>query len=171
MNLKETTCCFSGHRPMKLPWGMREGDPRCQKMKSWISEALEELYSSGYRRFICGMAIGCDMIFAEAVIALRQVHPDVILEGAVPCDDQASRWNKAQKQHYAELISSADVIKTFQPNYSGNCMQRRNEYMVDEASLLLACYDGRPGGTMKTILYAQRQGLEVRVLDVSSLSE
>lgn len=22
-----TTCCFTGHRPSKLPWGSNEGDP------------------------------------------------------------------------------------------------------------------------------------------------
>ena len=39
-------------------------------------------------------------------------------------------------------------------------------YVVDRSSLLLACYDGRPGGTMNTILYAQRSGVQVIVLDV-----
>ena len=23
----ETTCCFSGHRPPRLPWGSNEADP------------------------------------------------------------------------------------------------------------------------------------------------
>ena len=28
--MKETTaCCFSGHRPQKLPWGWNETDPAC----------------------------------------------------------------------------------------------------------------------------------------------
>lgn len=26
---RETTCCFTGHRPEKLPWREDEGDPRC----------------------------------------------------------------------------------------------------------------------------------------------
>jgi hypothetical protein len=45
-------------------------------------------------------------------------------------------------------------------------MQRRNEYMVDNSSLLLACFAGVPSGTMNTILYAQRQGVETIILDV-----
>ena len=60
MDTRETTCCFSGHRPMKLPWGMRESDPRCAMTKAWIARQLQELYDEGYRHFICGMAIGCD---------------------------------------------------------------------------------------------------------------
>ena len=26
------TCCFTGHRPDKLPWGVREDDPRCTRL-------------------------------------------------------------------------------------------------------------------------------------------
>ena len=47
-------------------------------------------------------------------------------------------------------------------------MIRRNRYMVDRSSLLLACYNGTPGGTMSTILYAERQGLEVLQIPIPS---
>ena len=45
-------------------------------------------------------------------------------------------------------------------------MMRRNQYMVDSSSLLLACFDGKTGGTMKTILYAQRSGLKTVIVDI-----
>ena len=50
--------------------------------------------------------------------------------------------------------------------YSPDCMMRRNRYMVDRASLLLACYNGYPGGTQSTLLYAQRQGLQTIVIEI-----
>ena len=31
---KASTCCFTGHRPDKLPWGSRESDPRCLTLKN-----------------------------------------------------------------------------------------------------------------------------------------
>ena len=71
MHLKENSCCFTGHRPMKLPWGMNEADARCLELKAELAARLEAAYELGYRHFICGMATGCDMYFAEAVIALR----------------------------------------------------------------------------------------------------
>ena len=74
MENREATCCFSGHRPMKLPWGMRETDERCIAAKSWIGQQLEELYELGYRHFISGMAIGCDTYFAEEVLRLPRCH-------------------------------------------------------------------------------------------------
>ena len=121
MENRETTCCFSGHRPMKLPWGMRETDTRCIATKNWIALQLEELYTQGYRHFISGMAIGCDTYFAEEVLRLREKHPDVTLEAAIPCSDQAGRWNSKQKQKYAELIEACDSIKIFQGK--GSCQR------------------------------------------------
>ncbi|MBQ6366019.1 MAG: DUF1273 family protein [Oscillospiraceae bacterium] len=171
MTDRETTCCFSGHRPMKLPWGMRESDERCIRAKEWIAGQLNTLYTLGYRHFLCGMAIGCDMYFADAVLALKAQHPDVTLEAAIPCADQANRWNSKQKAKYASLLEQCDAIKTCQEAYTPDCMQRRNRYMVERSSALIACFNGRPGGTMSTILIAQREGLTVHLLDVNELKE
>ena len=45
-------------------------------------------------------------------------------------------------------------------------MMRRNKYMVDSSSLLLTCFNGYPGGTMNTIVYAQRNGVKVVTIDI-----
>ena len=65
METCETTCCFTGHRPAKLPWGTNEKDPRCLALKEELTSRLEGIYEAGYRHFICGMAEGCDMYFAR----------------------------------------------------------------------------------------------------------
>ena len=160
------SCCFTGHRPMKLPWGMNERDPRCMALKLELAARLEAIYALGYRHFLCGMAIGCDMYFAEAVLALRDVHGDVTLEAAIPFGDQPGRWDEAQRRRYNSLIDRADKVTVLQIGYTSDCMMRRNRYMVDRASLLLACYDGRPGGTMSTILYAERSGVKTVIIEV-----
>ena len=135
-------------------------------LKLELAARLEGIYQMGYRRFICGMALGCDMYFAEAVLELRQQHPDVTLEAAIPFGDQPGKWGAEQRQRYNRLIDSADQVTVLQYTYSRDCMMQRNRYMVDHASLLVACFDGRPGGTMNTILYAQRSGVQVIILDV-----
>ena len=163
---KNITCCFTGHRPVKLPWGMRETDPRCVALKEQISATLEGIYESGYRHFICGMAIGCDMYFAEAVLTLRQEHKDVTLEAAIPCDNQADRWNRSQRRQYDDLITQCDTVTHVSHTYSPGCMMKRNEYMIDASSLLLACFNGRSSGTMNTILYAERSGIRTIILDI-----
>lgn len=66
------SCCFSGHRPSKLPWGYDESDPRCVEFKEKLSAVIGAVYDSGIKHFICGMALGCDMYCAEAVIRLKK---------------------------------------------------------------------------------------------------
>ena len=161
MHTPSITCCFSGHRPTKLPWGYREQDLRCLDLKMDIVQKLVEFYDRGYRTFLCGMAEGCDLYFAESVVMLRRVHPEVRLEAAVPFPGQADRWIEAQRQRYRELLQECDEVTVRQESYSPGCMMARNRYMVNRSSLLLACYNGEPGGTRNTILYAKDQGLEI----------
>jgi uncharacterized phage-like protein YoqJ len=40
-------------------------------------------------------------------------------------------------------------------------MLKRNRYMVDHSSVLIAVFDGVLGGTMQTINYARKKGLEI----------
>ena len=163
---REVTCCFTGHRPVKLPWKTNENDPRCLSLKRQIAAALEGIYESGYRHFICGMAIGCDTYFAEAVVSMKSAHPDITLEAAVPCDDQAEKWTGRQRERYESILGGCDRVTYVSHSYSPGCMMRRNEYMIDSSSLLLACFNGRSSGTMNTILYAERSGVRTIILEI-----
>ena len=147
---------------------MNEDDPRCLALKREIAARLDAVYELGYRRFLCGMAIGCDMYFAEAVLALREKYGDVTLEAAIPFGDQPGRWSQKLRLRYNKLIDSADQVTVLQYGDTPDCMMRRNRYMVDHASLLLACYDGKPGGTMNTILYAERNEVKVLVIEIET---
>lgn len=166
MDEQALTCCFTGHRPQSLPWGTREQDPRCLELKLELAARLEGVYEAGFRRFLCGMALGCDMYFAEAVLALRDSHPDVKLEAVIPCGSQPDRWNLAQRQRYNALLDRCDKVTVLQIHYTPDCMLKRNRYMVEHSSLLLACYNGYPGGTQSTLLYAQRQGLKTIIIEL-----
>ena len=166
MDERDITCCFTGHRPNKLPWGSREDDPRCAALKAELLARVEGLYLAGYRHFLCGMALGCDMLFADAVLALREQYGDLTLEAAIPCGTQPDKWRLPERQRYNALLDRCDRVKVLQIAYTPDCMMRRNRYMIDRSSLLLACFNGSPGGTMNTILYAQRRGLQVITVEI-----
>ena len=163
---REKTCCFSGHRPTRLPWGQNENDERCIAMKQELSARLDGIYDLGYRHFMCGMAIGCDMFFAEAVLAMKLEHPDITLEAVIPCGSQPDRWAAALRRRYVSLLDRCDKVTVMQIEYTPDCMMRRNRYMVDHSSLLLSCFAGRPGGTMNTIVYAERSDVNVILIEI-----
>ena len=43
----EKTCCFTGHRAAKLPWGHNEADARCVRLKRELYSAISRLYAIG----------------------------------------------------------------------------------------------------------------------------
>ncbi len=163
---KKATCCFTGHRPGKLPWGENENDPRCIELKTRLTGAVKEAYEKGMRHFICGMANGADMYFCETVLELQKNFEDITLEAAIPCEEQAVQWKERDRERYYNLIRQCDFETMVQHHYDRQCMQRRDRYMVDNSSLVIAVYGGVFGGTMYTITYAMRQGLELMMLEI-----
>ena len=159
--MRDPACTFTGHRPEKLPWRYNESDPRCLRLKRTIFDTVEAVYESGFRRFICGMAEGCDLYFCEAVLTLRDDHPDVTLEAAVPFAGQADRWPPQERARYEELLSRCDLVTVLQEHYSPGCMMKRNRYMVDHADIIIACYDGKSGGTLNTLRYAIEKDVQI----------
>ena len=158
-------CCFTGHRPDKLPWGDDESDPRCLDIKQKIAMALERAYGLGFRHFISGMARGGDLYFAEAVLELREKYPDVLLECARPCESQSGRWPRAEQERYNAILDRCNYETMVQHVYDRNCMMRRNRYMVDRSGRIIALYDGVPkGGTAQTLAYALRKKLETDII-------
>ena len=169
MRSRQISCCFTGHRPGKLPWRYDEADPRCLSLKRRIADALDAAYEEGYRHFLCGMALGCDLYFCEAVLELKAVHPDVTVEAALPCPTQADAWPPDQQARYRRLVDACDFETLVSSRYTPSCMQRRDRYMVDHASLLIAVFDGTPGGTRYTMQYAMSR--RIPIVDLPLVTE
>ena len=170
MRARPISCCFSGHRPGKLPWGDDEGDRRCLALKERLWNAMEAAYERGYRHFICGMAQGCDLYFCELALALRQLHGDVTVEAAIPCPSQAEGWPAEQRLRWQRLVAACDYETMVQERYTRDCMQRRNRYMVDRSDCVLAFWNGSRSGTGSTVAYALATGRIVYCFDVHDLS-
>lgn len=80
--------------------------------------------------------------------------------------EQSDGWTAAQQERYRDLLELCNYRTVVQEKYDPGCMHRRNRYMVDHSSLLLAVHDGSPGGTRYTIEYALRRRKDVLILPV-----
>ena len=152
---------FTGYRPQKMPWGEDESHPLCLAFKVRLKRALERLIADGYATFISGCARGFDTMAAEAVLELRKTYPWIQLEMVSPWDGQANKWSDADKMRRARLFEQADEIIYISHVYSREVYFKRNAWMVGHCDLLLAAYDGQPGGTAMTVAYAREQGVKV----------
>ena len=159
------SCSFSGYRPEKLPWGTDENSHRCATLLNNLSLTLRKVFDSGVQHFICGMARGCDTYFCEAVISLRESFPTISLEAAVPFNKQAQAWSEFERERYEGLLSRCDTVTFVSEDYSRSCMMKRNRYMVNNSSVLIAVFDGKPGGTSNTVNYAKKRGIEIILIE------
>jgi len=162
MNInKNTTCCFTGHRPQKLSWGYDEDHADCLKLKVILKEQIEGMIKKGVSTFITGMALGTDIWAAEIVLELKKTHSDIQLIAAIPHEGQERRWSDEYVSRYNMIRSAADNVTVLHDHYTRSCMHERNRLMVDNSAHIIAVFNGEKGGTKGTIEYAQRKGLEL----------
>lgn len=157
-------CAFTGYRPQKLPFGFNESDPSCVALKAELYRRIEALIGQGYAHFLSGGAMATDTWAAEAVLKLKDKYPWIVLEMVSPFDGQADRWSAEYKARHDHLFDEADIVTMISHAYTNSCLFRRNRYLVDNADLLLAVYDGQSGGTAMTVEYAQTMGISVECI-------
>ena len=159
------TCCFTGHRPNKFPWGYDENNPACKEYKNNLREIILTLYKKGINWFIVGGAVGFDMWAGEIIIDLKKEYNDIILEVAIPCRTQDSLWPKKSKERYKNIIDNAQKLTIISHEYTNTCMHQRNEYMLKKSSVVVAGYiEGVKGGTFNTINKAKKLNKTVIVV-------
>lgn len=168
------TCCVTGHRPQGFPWNY--ADSQClahKKYLKFLTNKISRLVNAGFAHFISGGAIGVDMDFANVVISLRdKMFPNIQLEVAIPCQRQDLKWQIADKERYHTILSNANKVTILSEHYTRFCMQKRNEYMVDNSDLVLAFWnDENSGGTYNTISYAKRKNKQLDIVHLLEFSK
>lgn len=151
-------CSFTGHRPQKLRRPEAE-------IKADLETAIKQAIADGYTTFITGMAYGVDIWAGQIVVRLRENNHNLHLIAAVPFQGFEARWSSDWKRAYKELLEQADLVKYICPGYNAGAYQRRNEWMVDHSSRVIAVFNGESSGTKNTIDYAQRGGLSITVIE------
>lgn len=164
---KNLTLCFTGHRPNKLPWGYNENKDSCVRFKHCLLDVLENAIKNGYSHFISGMALGVDIICAETVLKLKQKYKKIFLECAIPCRNQTLKWTSNEKKRYNKILKKADCIFFVSDEYSVDCMNKRNEYMIDKSDAVLGVWNKSPSGTAKTINMAINKNKKIKIIDLN----
>lgn len=86
--------------------------------------------------------------------------PGLRLVAVIPFRGQESRFPAVDRERFRRVLAAADHSVTLSPSYHAGCYAVRNNYLVEHAALLVAWYDGSPGGTHYTVRRALGWGLE-----------
>ena len=99
---------------------------------------------------------------AQLVQSLKCDLPGISLTAAIPFEGQAERYNIYDKRVYRRLLELADKVIVLSDCYYPSCFLDRDEFMVENASYLIAYYDGREkGGTYYTVKKARARGIPI----------
>ncbi len=153
---KEKTCAFTGHRPEKL-------DISEKRAKQLLCSAIQNAVNDGYRTFITGLAKGVDIWCGEIVLEFKNIYPEIKLICALPYPEFS--------KNAPHLIEKADFVHTVSDKFFINTYQKRNEWMVDNSSLLIALTSGAKGGTQNTIKYAEKKNVKIAYVSKTPLFE
>lgn len=140
--------CGTGHRPDKL------GGYTNEAFLKVVGVAQNHLEETKPEKVISGMAMGFDMALFQAALNLG-----ISVVAAIPFKGQECKWQEKTQKYYHYLLSKAsEIVYVCDPGYAAWKMQKRNEWMCDNADRIVACWDGSEGGTKNCVDYAERQG-------------
>ncbi len=156
-------CCFTGYRPEKFGFKLYEDTKEYIEFENKLYGAVFSLANQGVTRFYCGMAMGFDIIAAEAVLTLKEAKTDTAIEliCVKPFEEQDKNFPELWKKKYNDILKQADEIVVMGNGYFKGCFHKRNCYMVDSSDIVLTYYDGQSGGTKSTLYYANKKGKRV----------
>lgn len=145
-NLSTDVVAFTGHRPHRLGGHGLHATLAIRKLAARVITVTLP------KRVISGMALGWDQ-----AIAIEALNHGIPVTAAIPFEGQESQWPEhAQKLYYTLMADKNVTIHCVSPGgYSVAAMQVRNQYMVDNASHLIALWDGMKSGTANCVNYAK----------------
>ena len=159
--MKEITLSFTGHRPEKIEGYNANPQEVEARVREALAEATKMFYRHGYRRFMTGMADGVDLWAADEI--LRAVERGEMAEAEIVAVVPFKGHHRTthNPELYERVLSEASEVVYVCESYHHNCYTLRNDYLVDNASALVAYCEGTPGGTRYTMARARREGLTV----------
>lgn len=164
------TACFTGHRPEKIPFDTREKVFR-DMLTSVIYLHAYEAINSGYDTFFCGMQRGTDIWAGKQILSLKETFPHIRLICVSPYEKEIEGRRGVDMSDYIDLRENCDEFIVLQEEYSRECYQNRNRFMVDNSSLIIGAIADRKSGTGQTLAYAKKKGLRVDEIDLVKFAE
>lgn len=143
------TASFTGHRILAKDFN-----------KDKLYTEIKRLINTDYDTFLVGMAIGFDTECFKALLEFRKVM-NIRIIACIPCLNQSERFNKDQKEEYENLLNLADDKIAIVKEYTPTCMKKRNQFMIDYSSVVIAYLRHDKSGTSSTVNYAVKTNKKV----------
>ena len=122
-----------------------------ETIRKRLTDEIHEILRAGYRTFYLGGYGDFDNLAAAVLSELKGAYPDIERLLIIPYIDREYNTVQYDGTMYPQL---ENVPKRF-------AISRRNKWMVDQASVIIAYVDHDWGGAAKTLEYAVKKGLQI----------
>ncbi len=152
---------FTGSRPWKLgitSFPSLIYNKICQATEKILLEYKPE-------KCISGFALGFDSYAANICFKLN-----IPIIAAIPFEGQEKLWKVKDQNTYNNMLSKTiQNIVISAGEYSPEKYQVRNEWMCNQADLIIACYDDSPSGTHNCVNYAKTINKQIIIINPKEL--
>ena len=145
------TISFTGHRNILFS----------DDIKLRLLSTLQTQILCGFDTFLLGMAKGFDLYCGNLLLSLKEKYPNIKIIAVIPCDNQTDGFSEIEKIYYKKILhSSFDIIQTGKSK-TASSMKKRNRFLVDNSSMLIAYLLRHATGTFYTCNYAYKKPIKV----------
>lgn len=128
-----------------------------------ITEEIELAVRDGFTGFVSGLSQSTDLLFAKAVVELKELHPRISLLVANPYANQLGE----PAPELLSLLDRCDVRELLRVDRRLDDHRLRSWCVVQQARRIIAFCDGQQqDGTAATIRYAHLHEREVRMISL-----
>lgn len=144
------TVAFTGYRADKLR--KSNSDPKfLESLAGELETTILGLYQNGYDTFLSGMCDGFDLLAAEAVLRLQWHFPQMRLIPVIPFQGQELSFSERDKERFRVIYNLSPRTILISEDYHRGVYFRRNDFLIEHASMVVCYFDGQWGGTMYTV--------------------
>ncbi len=168
---KNKTVCFSGHRREKLPDKGKTSSLKMRGILSMLYFEIEQSIKQGFDTFIVGGASGIDLMAAELIMQFIHSGSNIRLVVALPYPDFGSNYKSEDLFMRGNALQTASQVVSVCSEYSDSCYRKRNKFMIEHSSRLIAVVYDYKSGTGQTIGYAKKAKLDTKIIDALKFSQ
>ncbi len=149
---KEKTIAFTGHRIL-------EDDENI--IENAVTNAVMRYIENGFDTFLCGMAIGFDLLCGKILLNIKKNNPNVKLVCCIPYENSEKYFSKKDKELFKDIIAASDDSIILSKSYYNGCFHIRDKFMVDNASVIISYKTRDNSGTGYTTAYGVLTGRKI----------
>lgn len=170
--MESKRCAFIGELPRQIIFELNNEDDFNMRMAICIMKKLISLYYvKNANSFIVGLTPGIELFAARLLAMLKEKYKyDIYVESVMAYKNQFLVWDNLSLEWMHHVSRQCDRCVAVRSNYTPDFLRSRNRYIVSQADIVFAVWDGSPeGDTAWAVFYAMGQEKPIIALDPSTL--